>query len=104
MLLWRERGQTRVPSLELQQKVELLAAKQWVVLLDQAVRAAQVEPRPARPRAGARPFDAGDDTQRRAEQAVALAHLVELSAARAGLEAAPWPPRRRKHSRCCETL
>ena len=80
MLLYRGRGETRVPRAELDKRVELLAAGQCRDLLDSDV------PGPSRANA------ADDDAQRRAERAAALAHLGELSAASAALTAMPMAP------------
>ncbi|MCR9103328.1 MAG: hypothetical protein NXI25_25490, partial [bacterium] len=88
MLLYRGRGETRVPRAELDKRVELLAAGQCRDLLDAAAEVAAGSDVPGPSRANA----ADDDAQRRAERAAALAHLGELSAASAALTAMPMAP------------
>ena len=88
MLLYRGRGETRVPRAELDKRVALLAAGQCRDLLDAAAEAAAGSDVPGPSRANA----ADDDAQRRAERAAALAHLGELSAASAALTAKPMAP------------
>ena len=88
MLLYRGRGETRVPRAELDKRVALLAAKQCRDLLDAAAKAAAGSDVSGPSRANA----ADDDAQRRAERAAALPHLGELSAASAALTAMPMAP------------
>ena len=98
MLLFRERGQARVSPQELAKRVELLSQDRWDELLCQAAQAAQAAPRqqhsraPPQTRSGGPATAADLEAQRRAERAVALVHLGELSAARAALDATPLAP------------
>ena len=93
MLLHRKRGQSHVPPAELARRAELLGSRRWCQLLDEAAHAADAHPeRPANPRSRRTRAEPEDDAQRRADRAVALAHLGELSAARTALEAAPLAP------------
>ena len=93
MLLHRKRGQSHVPPAELARRAELLGSRRWCQLLDEAAQAADAHPeRPANPRSRPTRAEPEDDAQRRADRAVALAHLGELSAARTAVEAAPLAP------------
>ena len=86
MLLYRSRGQTRVEPAE----------RRWLALLAEAAAAAQTTLQGQQDRrdrgAGRREKQQQDETQRRAERAMALAHLGEMSAAASALQAAPLAP------------
>ena len=92
MLLYRHRGQHRVPPEELSKRVRLLADRRWDELLADAAAAAVADPVCPRRAACESQGPTDELAQRRAERAAALAHMGELSAARSALTAAPLAP------------
>ena len=93
MLFCRSQGQTRVEPAELARRIGQLAARQWLALLAAAAAQTTLQGQQDRQDHGAerREKQQQDETQRRAERAMALAHLREMSAA-ASLQAAPLAP------------
>ena len=84
MLLYRRRGETHLVPEELACRPQLAAEGRCPQLLDESAAAAQAAPatrtRPGRNQAR-REAGADDETLRRAERALALAHLGEFTAA-----------------------